>query len=638
MGKIQGTDLELLGVSSINDVPIEQLGGSGDGSNYLTTGKTGNTIADVNIWQGYENTVNGVNPDKASGGTSLLAVSLNTTNPISGNGDIRFTKPASNIQGDGRALPFSIENRHLARVIQITVDARLQSGTYVTGDLRLSIIQDPSGTPVLIEPVNTAIQLGIAGQTVKLIATFQTHITIKDYALCVHVASTSALAYTVDFNNFKVWEPIANYGAIITDWTQHILTSSNTQGIGTPYASPSQNVRWRRVGSNLEMRGNFRLGTTTASEFRVNFPNGLDANITPTTDRNDSEVIGYLAIDSTSQTANRTLHTKNGFGYFNVGIQRSDVTSNPLSANNGDSISSDQDVTFYLSVPIAGWGSNMALSSDAGDGRLVDVYLSGMTSSAVSTTAGFKWTTVVRDSHGAVNNAGSETIFTAPFSALYIISGTVASGSTNLWIKPRRGSTNLDPIGFHVPGTGGSISGTVFLNAGEQLKIVFDGSATTTNTANSSLYITTRVSNQIITPVETVVATATKESGSWTDLTKVTWSHKQIDTHGALNIATGDYVCPMAGKYLVTAMLRPNSYMTGSGATTSGGVDIRKNGTRESVTNFYWNGAGNILQAGEQGTRIVDCIAGDVLSIFGVGSFTVETGKFSHLSIMRIGI
>jgi hypothetical protein len=635
MGKIQGTDLELLGVSSINDTPIDQLGGSGDGSNYLTTGKTGNTIADVNIWQGYENTVNGVNPDRASGGTSLLAVSLNPTNPISGTGDIRFTKPASNIYGDGRALPFSIENRHLARVIQITVDARLESGTYATGDLRLSIIQDPSGTPVCIEPVNTSIQLGIAGQTVKLIATFQTHITIKSYALCVHVSSPSSLAYTVDFNNFKVWEPVANYGAIITDWTQHILTSSNTQGIGTPYASPSQNVRWRRVGSNLEMRGNFRIGTTTASEFRINFPGGLTANITPITDRNDAEVIGYLAIDGSSQTANRTLHTKNGFGYFNLGTQRSDTTANPLSANNGDSISSDQDITFHLSVPIQGWGSNMALSSDAGDGRVVACrYTVWVTQALTGGVTRLRFSNITYDTHGSYTP--STGIFVAPVSGTYRYSFTGRFDFTAQIYQYVDNAFNEALIDC-TTNFNQTVTGAIFLRSGQQLDFRTSGSGNAISTGGGASAISIErigTGSQIIAPVENIQVTGVNNSGlvvnhdTWTNVTG--WT-KETDSHGTFT-PNGLFTAQVSGIYSFDVVI---TYT----ATTNARIGLSKNGDSNRVRVSSYDNSGAF------GTGIgasVYLLSGETIRIqtyhSSGSSRTLELSNYCSIAITREGI
>jgi hypothetical protein len=585
--------------------------------NYIAPIRAGQSISDLG-WRTYSD-VAAISPVDGIGGTPLVTWALNTTSPLSGEADLRFVKGASNRQGEGVSIDFSITNRHLAKILQITFDMELISGTYADGDLRVYIVADPYGTPVVIEPVGTTLQLGVVGQRVREIASFQTSPIATSYRLVVHVASTSAFAYTVDFANFKVWEPTQAIGAVITDWTQHILTSSNTQGIGTPYASPSQNVRWRRIGSNLEMRGNFRLGTTTASEFRVNFPNGLVANITPATDRNDSEVIGYLAIESASLTANRTLHTKNGFGYFNVGTQRSDVTSNPLSANNGDSISSDQDVTFYLSVPIAGWGSSVAMSSDTGDGRVVAARYTGWVAQAItSTTTRMRFSTLSYDTHGAYNS--STGIFTAPISGYYRWS-FVGRFDYSARIDTYVGNSFYDSgVDTALASFNTMFSGQVFLQAGQTLdwRAANNGNATATGGTTSLSIERISAGSQQIAATETVAARYTTDTAQNNNIIKC--EDKDFDTHNAYNTSTGKYTIPVSGVYRISgqttydnlyhyADIRKNndvticrdliSISTGTGYTTC----------KPSVTTRLLAGETVYLWAYSNGSLVVDSIA-----------------------------
>ena len=540
-----------------------------DKENYIGTIRLALSNSD-NGWINYADTA-GTNPTDGIGGTPGSTLTQNTTNPLSGLVDFRFTKDASNRQGEGFSYGFSITNRHLAKVLQITFDTELISGTYASGDLRVSIIQDPTGTPVLLEPVNTSIQLGIVNQKIKHVATFQTHLSITSYRLCIHVSSTSSSAYTVDFNNFRIWEPPQILGSVITDWQLHTLTASNTQGIGTP--TSEQNVRWRRVGSNLEMRGNFRTGTVSANELRINFPSGLVANI-PTNAASDFEVIGYFARDASTSLANFIAKTKNGFSYFCVGDIVSNTSSNPLDATgrNGSAIfSSGDDASFYLSVPIAGWGSNVVMSSDSGEGRVVIGRAIGGSSATVSTGIPFHFTTTSYDSHSGFTRgtAGNANCFfyTAPISGYYRLNCCVGMNSTNgvsIFVN------DIDTI-LLGQGTNGILtnySGQVFLNAGQKIDIrPNSGSFTSVANANNFFSIE-RVSAgfQVIGNTETVnllYTTASNShatSGSFLDLI---FGTRVKDSHLAYNTSTGIFTAPVSGTYSIYAQVSWAANATG---------------------------------------------------------------------------
>ena len=95
--------------------------------------KAGNSLSDLG-WSSYVDSA-GVNPVDGLGGSPNITTSLNTSSPLSGDADLRIVKDAVNRQGQGIGYNFTIENRHLAKVLQITFDMELISGTYASGDL-----------------------------------------------------------------------------------------------------------------------------------------------------------------------------------------------------------------------------------------------------------------------------------------------------------------------------------------------------------------------------------------------------------------------------------------------------------------------------------------------------------------------
>lgn len=554
MAIIQGTKLN--DVTHINEVPIAQLGGSGEGGNYITTGRTGNSTADITspIWQSYVSTPAGANPGTSIAyGSGALAVALNTSTPISGNGDIRFTKDAVNRQGHGRLIRFTVENRHLARVMQVSCEARLLAGsTYtnpspgVNADLRLSIIQSPDSSPVIIEPVNTQIQLGTPGTTVKLIATFQTDISQRNYALAVHVAGTGINAFTVDFNNFRVWEPQQNYGAIITDWQEY--TPNFSAGFGT---ISDRNIQWRRVGSNCEIRGRFTTASVPSSTQTFTLPSGLVTNVNYITAAVGVAVGQIFQSSFSENTASVLLARNDNLIYIGGLIGNTSSTNNPLSTS-GANVLGNAVQNFFLSVPIQGWGSTLALSSDAGDGRVVAASYGGFISQSYTNSQPLRWDTRIYDTHNAVTT-GSGWRFTAPISgfyrlsATYVYSGDASNIAVELWVDGVL-SHRLQDVNFAV---GYVMTEQVRLNAGQYLEL---RTVSTRTMQSSGRFSIERIStgSQIIASGEDVNFALEFSGGN------ISWSNpfnsaiKIFDSHNIFNTSNGTFTVPMSGKYILS--------------------------------------------------------------------------------------
>jgi len=139
---------------------------------------------------------------------------------------------------------------------------------------------------------------------------------------------------------------------IITNWVSYTPV---TQGLGT---ISNVSLRWRRVGSNLEINGNLRVGTVTLVEARIHLPIGLLVFTQNTI--GGSETFGYLARDVSSVSASLSLHSKNNFNYLNIGRMRSDITVNPLFPELASNvIGNNEDVSIRTAIPIQGWNSNL---------------------------------------------------------------------------------------------------------------------------------------------------------------------------------------------------------------------------------------------------------------------------------------
>jgi hypothetical protein len=589
--------------------------------NYINILRSGHSVADTG-WTTYSDSA-GVNPVDGIGGSASITWSQNTSSPLSGDSDLRLVKSGStNRQGDGVSIPFTIANRHLGKVLQITFDMELISGTYASGDLRISIIQDPSGTPVVLEPVGTSLELGIANQRIREIATFQTHISITSYRLCIHVSSTSASAYTVDFANFKVWEPTQSIGSIITDWTVYTPT---------PFGMTltSSNLQWRRVGSNAEIRGRI-VTNVVSSATSISLPNGLVANTgnaSPTSIGTGSRAIASEASTWVLYAINNDSKIYNG-GY--IGFTS---TNDPFV--NINALASGNEYTVLASVPIAGWGSSVAMSSDSGDGRNISATVQGTLNTGASTSTNLTWNsvTILYDTHGSFN---ATTGYTAPVSGYYQFNGYFNTDSSNgqswsAWVSgSNRQSCGLSVNGFVL------VSGTVFLLSGQNL--TFRPNSGSVSSVSSGNYFTiNRISagSQVIASSEFVACSYYATSN--TPQTSLTVTLKLpiriYDTHGAWGTATGQFTAPISGKYRVTLI-----------GSLGGGQPVRL--FKQNVS-YCW--IGNVENHSGTFTTScdVDLLAGNVIDIRtsnGPITATAWTGgtlgdnSVTVISISRIGM
>ena len=512
-------------------------------------------------WRTYNDGDSNV-PLDGTGGSPNVTFVRDSSAPLNSTGDYRFTKGGSaSRRGQGVSVDFTVENRHLGKVLQVVFDYELVAGTLTTDDLRLYVVQDPNGTPVLVEPVNTTLQGTVSGYgSTCHVATFQTHVSLKTYRLCLHVRSTSALDYTVDFANFRVGEPAVSTGAIITDWASYTpsTTRANTN---------NRSFFYRRNGSNVQISFGWQYtsGASSVSTCLLTdvFPPGLtlDLNrIAPATSTGGNYSryhIGSLFL--------------NDYGVNNfIGSIVWDTNQNPDQLGfvaPGWSGSADDNISGWIECPIVGWGSSVAMSSDVGDSRVVAAKYNNTTSGATtSTTQPIHWGTREYDTHNAVTigiagstwASGSAWKFTAPVNGYYRVtiscSTNSAPGGIAIWINNSR-------VGYLTYVAASNGSGTFQLNAGDIIDARADVTVTTDSGSTRFISIE-RVSagSQVLAASETV-ACSYYSAATQTSLTsQINFGTRVYDTHGA--VTTGSswrFTAPMSGKYLVTGFIGTDS-------------------------------------------------------------------------------
>jgi hypothetical protein len=664
--------------------------------NYINILRSGQSVRDIG-WSTYADPA-GTNPVDGVGETASITWAQNTVSPLSGDSDLRLVKDAVNRQGNGVSTPFTIANRHLGKVLQITFDAELITptntyenpisvpitGTYsitsttctvtaphnfiqgqsvfmtftsgsppangfytitsvtattfvftvasgsstgncnytTIGDIRISIVQDPTGTPVVLEPVNTNLQLGITNQRIRHVASFQTHISITSYRLCIHVGSASTVAYTVDFANFKVWEPTQSIGSIITDWESYTPSSAITNA--------TRNFKYKRSGSDVILNCAIHwtgAGSLTFTAAQI-LPAGLSVDTTklgivPTNNVRSAIGFGYH-IDAavTNSTANFLYDSSNNTIYTLPSL---------ATPGSGDSTG----IEFVL--PILGWGSSVAMSSDSGDGRIVNYVGRGFTAPAINTAVNFG---TIKDSHGTYNSG----LYSVPISGDYRVSlayafaSSASAGFSYVSINGATSGSNTYNLGY-TESTIQPSAGSVIvpnLRAGDTISIRA-GVVAFASSSSATLSIE-RISagSQVISTTETVSASAYIGGANQTTTSGaiINFNTKFFDTHGAITTgASWRFIAPMTGKYHISVYLGLSNASQRTELWRNGSVYLY-GATRQSAGSNY-GGNANVtmhLNSGEY----IDLRSTSSTDYYGGNPFS--TGEPCYISINRIGL
>lgn len=630
--------------------------GSGSGKNYITggdaeSGTTGfATYADAA----------GTSPVDGTGGSASVTWATSATTPLEGLNSFLLTKGASNRQGDGVSYAFTIDRQDQAKVLQISFNYLVNSGTFVAGtsstasDVTIWIYDVTNG--VVIQPSSYKLLSNNTSIADRFNATFQSAGNSTSYRLIFHVGSTSASAYALKIDSISVGPSTYTYGTPITDWQSYTPTITNfTQGNGTIAG------KWRRVGDSMEIAASIRLGSTSslAGAPRINPPSGYSID-TNKTSASDSAVAHGWAIDVSAST--RYVLT----GFINSGGV--DIQSNAtgvVGASTPFVWASGDYIDMQIIVPITGWSSSVQ-TSDQTDTRIVAARMYrnagqtvGPNGSDIKVLLDTVDTTYGPDTH-AGSNTGSNR-YDIKVSGWYKIYGVVDVASSNVgnWqyavrfykngVLAGKGPYIIPPAAFAFRQ---SASDLIYCNAGDYIEMYLWGlgnnsaSTLTLNGGNNTTYMTVeRVTGPSqIAATESVnariYAASNLTAGPNNSSVKVAFDTRDTDSHSAFDTTNKRYVAPISGMYEVSAQLLfqstnvlANTYI----------LDLYKNGSvaysLASVTPAV------TTQFSLVGSTQIRLNAGDYIEInvFGSGNNSASTltvtgaQRYSSFTIKRIG-
>ena len=638
--------------SLINQFVTNINGGGGSGGianiNYIE-----NPDAEENTagWVTYSNAASDV-PVTGAGGSPSVLFTRSVASPLRGSASFLFDKDAVNRQGQGVAYDLTIANADRNKRLKISYNYEVGSGIYSgpeLSDLRTYIYDIDSGQII------TPLDLSIPGQSGQVTTTFNSTGSIN-YRFIIHVATTSALAYTVKFDDFIVSPDEVVLGPAMSNWEEY-----------TPTGDAVSNVVYtgqkRRVGDSYEYRvlQTFSGNTTTSSRFTVDIPDGsIDTSKILTSTDSIALLGSALVFDSSGNSRNAckvAYNSTTSVGLKTMGDASGQVifgdgdNTNPITINTGDLI------YWEFSVPITGLKTNLITANNQAF-RLAENYTMVRVVGSSPTKLG-EYRSLRRNA-GAVtftDTNGTPSELPSPLDGLRVYSGNAYGVADNInnptryeifvgknksvemekyASAARTGAVGIDSdvsastdygwLTSYDPSTGIFLI-TSSLKAGSNRQAHAGGISQNGASAVYSPYFDFLIAEAPSIPIglqyTTVVAIVGGGAPLAASQNPIIFPNTIIDSYGGYSAITGQFTCPIPGIYRVSLSLISNNNQRQ--------VYVAVNGTQ---TRFM----GTTDSAGEGSlSSLVNCNAGDLITIEPDGGSLTVGSSVSNASFERIG-
>ena len=527
-------------------------GAGGTGFNYIANPGAEDDLAG---WDTYADTP-GDEPVTGTAGSPTSTFTRNTTTPLRGTADFKWSKDASNRLGEGFSYDISLDNTDKASVLRISFDYST-TANYVDGDMRVFIKDTLSGDLLAVTP------LEISGNSLNgaYVGEFQTSATSGGVRLIVHTATTNANAYDVHFDNFIVSPRVISSAPVVLDWESASVGWGGTNGtVSALYKRNGDTAHWDidvvMTGVPAGSIDDFTLTGIFADEAKLSRGSNIIQKIGSAHYRQDGidQWLGDVMYDGNSGGCKLRLLTLDG----SDGSQRTITPARPFSWTTGDSIN------LKCSYPVSGWG-NASKTSDNFGSRVISAKTKKTVTQSIPNSV---WTTIAFDSvqHDTTGSMSGST-FTTPSSGKYRVSGSAALKSSGF-----DGSTEVAGVAIakngvkihyeQVLGVSSASNATIIttttnldLVAGDLITIECvqtSGSPINMETFDGSngFAIEKIQSPETIVGSEIVAMRVEKNNAQAIGTSAILlYNNKAFDTHNSYNTGTGLYTVPVSGVY-----------------------------------------------------------------------------------------
>lgn len=556
------------------------VGGGGQGGiNYIEQYNAESSITD---WVTYAD-VAGVNAVDGTGGTANITWTKNSSFPLIEANDFKLTKDAADRQGEGVAVPFTIDSGYQSNKIYISFKYDASSASYADDDIRIQIYD-----------VTNSRLIRVNGEDLKgttkgnYLGWFQSSADSTSYRLIFHISSTNANAYDVYFDNVQVGPREVSYGSAITDEVNLgsisvEATTSNPTKSTTP--TIDEYILSRR-GEKAVININYYASSTTGSsagsgDYIFKMPSGY--KIKPDNINFYSTVEGTGNYEIRGATAVGTFIASNSAGSepiqgivipynedgFRLFAQRAASASAAVVGNSYFALN-DTGIQYSINieVPIKGWSSNSIQSEDIGNREIVVKAQGNSATTLTSNVTPVPFNTTIKDTTGSWNG----TQFNVPESGIYAISGAIVRSASADYkiLRLYKNNSSFRNISSTPNGVSSdSIFFSVYeeFNKGDVIELrIGDSNTTLLNSAAHNIHIQKIAQPQTLLETETVAARYTSNSGQSIPNVEATFIYEDIDldTHNAYNTSTGVYTIPVSGWYIIDASFITQAFSTAS--------------------------------------------------------------------------
>lgn len=563
--------------------------GSG-GINYITNY---DAATDTTGWATYDDGASADPVDGTSGSPSTLTFTRNTSSPLRGTADFDLAKSAADGQGEGVSYDFTIDSTDQAKILRISFDYTV-SADYADDDMRVQIYDVTNSA--IIQTVGRDIKAtSLKG---KHIAEFQTAPNSTSYRLILHVSSTNASAYQLNFDNVEVGP-------------REIATGSRSiiaEGKGNGGGSVTANTTNIDFTETLDNTGSFDGTTFTAPK------------------SGSYHIAGAVAVTAATGLSIQAYIN----GSADVVLGNLDLPIIPIAGTvnltKGDALTIRSTATRTLSnntsnhhISITSVGGNAEVSTDFGN-RIITAKGKSTNGQTVTNGSPVIFETVSFDTTASYDNTTG--FFTVPESGFYRVSAGVRNNSASSTFMAvavdgsavEQGSSTSDEVV--------TVSTTVEVTKGQTISIENNTgvSVTLSTQAQSNYFLVEKIqSPQTLIGSETVAAKYNSNSAqsipNVTD-TVVNFEDNVIDTHGA--VTTGSswaFTAPVSGIYKCSAQA-----YTGVGnnwdVDESFFVKIRKNSTDDTIGTDYVDSSDNTgRRVGSAVDTLLELSKGDTVDV-----------------------
>jgi len=636
-----------------------QLGGGGS-INYI---KNPGAESATTGWATYSDAAQNIPVDGTGGTATGLTFTRSTTTPLIGSGQFSLAKDAANRQGKGVSYDFTIDRAYQATTLGISFNYNAGSLTVANGitppnnDGTTSTNAGNSDIEVFIYDVTNSVLIPVSPQVITgngsnnfiFNGTFQTSSNSTSYRLIFHIATASTSAWTFLFDGVTVGPQKLVSGTPVLNRTNNLTWTYDNLG-----STSLSDVWYERIGGTMYACGTVKTGTTAGSTFAINLPSGYSIDSSRMSTQTTTQAVGQLWNENTTAFASSSTGPYvlfwDGSTTGKIFLCKTPSASGGFQKDNGNILSNSSNISFYFSIPILGWSSNVQMSNDTSSSVVAARCYRSSSQTGINpnnTTVKLNLNASDGDTNGSFDSANSK--YVIPVSGWYQISGCTTINSTNVLAAQyqatiyKNGSL-LDYGASIYPGSTNPFKAfATYLGqftAGDYVELYLYGagnnSASTLNTSggitNTYLEINRISGPSTIAVTDTVACSYWASANTSTSTsTPVNFDSKVFDTTGSVTTGSGwKFTAPISGKYLITG------YVNLSG---TGGINgqLYKNGSTYSV--LCWLPTG----AAESFSYTINLLAGDYIDIRTTGAATItgnatqSNAASSNIQIARIG-